>query len=139
VIDAEAGMIVATLPIGARSDGTALDPKRKLIFSSNGDGTLSVIAEKDANSFETVASVTTKQGARTMALDPESRRLYLVAADMTINLSADLFLDPRYSLSFVRLGVAVVLLFRNAVQPLLATASSSSPCRFCATTLRSIV
>jgi DNA-binding beta-propeller fold protein YncE len=87
VIDADAGTIVATLPIGARSDGTAFDPKSKLIFSSNGEGTLSVIAEKDANSFETVASVTTKQGARTMALDPESGRL--VAADMTINTSAD--------------------------------------------------
>jgi hypothetical protein len=39
-----------------------------------------VIPEKDANFFVTVASVATKQGARTMALDPESGRLYLVAA-----------------------------------------------------------
>jgi DNA-binding beta-propeller fold protein YncE len=89
VIDADRGTIVATLPIGARSDAAAFDPKRKLIFSSNSDGTLSVIAEKDANSFVTVASVATKVGARTMALDPESGRLYLVAADMTINASAD--------------------------------------------------
>jgi len=89
VIDADAGTIVATLPIGARSDGAAFDPKRKLIFSSNGDGTLSVIAEKDANSFATVASVATKRGARTMTLDPETGRLYLVAADTTINPSAD--------------------------------------------------
>jgi DNA-binding beta-propeller fold protein YncE len=89
VVDADTGTIVATLPIGAGSDAAAFDPKRKLIFSSNGDGTLSVIAEKDANSFVTVASVITKVGARTMALDPESGRLYLVAADMTINPSAD--------------------------------------------------
>jgi DNA-binding beta-propeller fold protein YncE len=89
VIDADAGTIVATLPIGARSDGAAFDPKRKLIFSSNGDGTLSVIVEKDANSFATVASVATKRGARTMTLDPETGRLYLVAADTTINPSAD--------------------------------------------------
>jgi streptogramin lyase len=89
VIDADAGTIIATLPIGARSDGAAFDPKRKLIFSSNGDGTLSVIAEKDANSFATVASVATKRGARTMTLDPETGRLYLVAADTTINPSAD--------------------------------------------------
>ena len=89
VIDADAGTIVATLPIGARSDGAAFDPKRKLIFSSNGDGTLSVIAEKDANSFASVASVATKRGARTMTLDPETGRIYLVAADTTINPSAD--------------------------------------------------
>jgi DNA-binding beta-propeller fold protein YncE len=89
VVDADTGTIVATLPIGGRSDAAAFDPKRKLIFSSNGDGTLSVIAEKDANSFVTVASVATKVGARTMALDPESGRLYLVAADTTLNASAD--------------------------------------------------
>jgi YVTN family beta-propeller protein len=89
VIDADEGTIVAALPIGARSDGAAFDPKRKLIFSSNGDGTLSVIAEKDADSFATVASVATKRGARTMTLDPETGRIYLVAADTTINPSAD--------------------------------------------------
>ena len=89
VIDADAGTIIAKLPIGARSDGAAFDPKRKLIFSSNGDGTLSVIAEKDANSFASVASVATKRGARTMTLDPETGRIYLVAADTTINPSAD--------------------------------------------------
>jgi streptogramin lyase len=89
VVDTDTGATVATLPIGSRSDAAAFDPKRKLIFSSNGDGTLSVIAEKDVNSFEAVASVTTALGARTMALDPESGRLYLVTADMTINPAAD--------------------------------------------------
>ncbi|MFZ2019113.1 MAG: YncE family protein [Methyloceanibacter sp.] len=89
VVDSDTGATVATLPIGSRSDAAAFDPKRKLIFSSNGDGTLSVIAEKDANSFEAVASVPTALGARTMALDPETGRLYLVTADMTINPAAD--------------------------------------------------
>jgi DNA-binding beta-propeller fold protein YncE len=90
VVDADTGATIATLPIGTRSDAAAFDPKRKLIFSSNGDGTLSVIAERDANTFVTVASVATMQSARTMAVDPVSGRLYLVAADMTINPSADL-------------------------------------------------
>ena len=89
VVDEDTGATVATLPIGTRSDAAAFDPKRKLIFSSNGDGTLSVIGEKDANSFVTVASVATKQGARTMAVDPESGRVFLVAADTTLNPSAD--------------------------------------------------
>ena len=89
VVDTDTGATVATLPIGSRSDAAVFDPKRKLIFSSNGDGTLSVIAEKDANSFESVASVPTELGARTMALDPETGRLYLVTADMTINPAAD--------------------------------------------------
>ena len=89
VVNADTGGTVATLPIGTRSDAAAFDPKRKLIFSSNGDGTLSVIEEKNANTFVTVAGVATMPGARTMAVDPESGRLYLVAADTTINQSAD--------------------------------------------------
>ena len=89
VVDSDTGATVATLPIGSRSDAAAFDHKRKLIFSSNGEGTLSVIAEKDANSFEAVASVPTALGARTMALDPETGRLYLITADMTINPAAD--------------------------------------------------
>ena len=49
VVDADTGAIVATLPIGAGSDAAAFDPKRrKLILSSNGDGTLSVIADNQA-------------------------------------------------------------------------------------------
>ncbi len=89
VVDADTGATVATLPIGARSDTAAFDLKRKLIFSSNGDGSLSVIAEKDANTFVTVASVPTLLSARTMAVDSVSGRLYLVAADTTTDPSAD--------------------------------------------------
>ncbi|MGA7372296.1 MAG: YncE family protein [Methyloceanibacter sp.] len=89
IVDADTGTTIATLPIGARSDAAAFDPKRKLIFSSNGDGSLSVIAEKDANTFVTVASVATLRSARTMAVDPVSGRLYVVAADTTVNPSAD--------------------------------------------------
>jgi DNA-binding beta-propeller fold protein YncE len=89
VADADTGATVATLPIGARPDAVAFDPKRKLLFSSNGDGTLSVTEERDANTFVSIESVATKVGARTMAVDPESGRSYLVAADTTINPSAD--------------------------------------------------
>ena len=89
IVDADTGTTIATLPIGARSDAAAFDPKRKLIFSSNGDGSLSVIAEKDANTFVTVASVATLRSARTMAVDPVSGRHYVVAADTTVNPSAD--------------------------------------------------
>jgi len=89
IVDADTGTTIATLPIGSRSDAAAFDPKRKLVLSSNGDGSLSVIAEKDANTFVTVASVATLRSARTMAVDPVSGRLYVVAADTTVNPSAD--------------------------------------------------
>ena len=58
-MDADSGANIATVPIGGGSDGAAFDPIRKLIFSSNGDGTLSVILEKDAQTFIPAATINT--------------------------------------------------------------------------------
>lgn len=85
VVDSDTGSIVATIPIGSGTDADGFDSKRGLVFSSNREGTLSVIAEKTPNSFEPLAPVTTEFGARTMALDPRSGRIYLVTADFTQN------------------------------------------------------
>ncbi|HEY6451348.1 MAG TPA: YncE family protein [Steroidobacteraceae bacterium] len=83
VVNADSGAIVATLPIGRGTDAAAFDPKRKFVFSSNGqDGTLSIIQEKDAQTFVALGSIKTAPTARTMGLDPETGRIYLVAADI---------------------------------------------------------
>jgi YVTN family beta-propeller protein len=87
-IDADTGKVIASLPIGSRTDGAAFDPVRKRVFSSNGDGTLTVIAEKSPDSFVVLTNVKTMLGARTMTLDPQTGRLYLVAAEMKLNASA---------------------------------------------------
>jgi YVTN family beta-propeller protein len=89
VVNTESGATVATVPIGAGTDAAAFDPKRKLVFSSNGrDGTLSVIREQDPNTFLPLAEVKTAITARTMAIDPDSGRIYLVAADIDANAAA---------------------------------------------------
>ncbi len=89
VVNTDSGATVASLPIGAGTDAAAFDPKRKLVFSSNGrDGTLSVIREQDPNTFVPLGEVKTAISARTMALDPESGRIYLVAADIDANAAA---------------------------------------------------
>jgi DNA-binding beta-propeller fold protein YncE len=82
VVDADSGANVATLPIGSSTDGAAFDPIRKLAFSSNGDGTLSVVHEKDAQTFEPLGSIKTAPGARTMSIDQETGRIFLVTADI---------------------------------------------------------
>jgi YVTN family beta-propeller protein len=82
VVDAETGKNVATLPIGMGSDGAAFDPKRKLALSSNGDGTLTVVKEDDADHFTVAANVTTARSARTIALDTATGRVFLPAADI---------------------------------------------------------
>jgi len=81
VVDADNGRIVRTLPIGKNVDAVAFDSKRQLIFSSNGDGTLTVIQEKDPNHYKVVQTVPTQPGARTVALDEASGRLFLPAAE----------------------------------------------------------
>lgn len=83
VIDAERGTVVAVLPIGQGSDAVAFDPKRRMVFSSNGrSGDISVIKEVNANTFVSVGSIPTKVTARTMSIDPASGRLYVVAGDI---------------------------------------------------------
>jgi len=86
VVDTDNGAVVATVPIGRGTDAAAFDPKRKLVFSSNGiDGTLSVIAEKDANTFVPVATIKTAITGRTMSIDPETGRIYIAAGDIDPN------------------------------------------------------
>jgi len=81
VIDASNGKIVDQLPIGAGCDGVAFDPSLKNIYTSNGEGTLTVIHEENAHKFRVVETVTTKRGARTLILDQETHLLYLPTAD----------------------------------------------------------
>jgi len=81
VVNSDSGAVVAQLPIGSGTDGAAFDPKRKLVFSSNGkDGTLSIIQERDPQSFVPVGTIKTTVSARTMGIDPQTGRLYIAAA-----------------------------------------------------------
>jgi len=81
VLNADDGKVVATLPIGRGTDAAAFDPGTGLAFSSNGEGTLTVVEEKDGQ-YRVVESVKTQPSARTMALDPKTHRIYLAAATM---------------------------------------------------------
>ncbi len=83
IVDTVSGKEVAAVPIGRGTDAAARDPNRKLFFSSNGlSGTLSVIAEKGANQFQSLGDVGTVLTARTMAILPETGRIFLAAADL---------------------------------------------------------
>lgn len=81
ISDPDTARVVASVPIGAGVDGCAFDPGPGLAFSSNGaDGTITVVREKSPSSFEVVADVPTARGARTIALDERTHRLYLSTA-----------------------------------------------------------
>ena len=79
ITDAGDGHHVATLPIGDHPDAAGFDPSTQMIFSSNGDGTLTVVHQDDADHYTVVASVATAKGARTMAIDESTHRIFLAA------------------------------------------------------------
>ncbi|MGC9971987.1 MAG: YncE family protein [Bryobacteraceae bacterium] len=81
VLDAEAGKVIATVPIGGGTDGAGFDAGTGLAFSSNGEGTLTVVRESSPGKFEVAETVTTQRGARTMALDPKTHNIYLPTAE----------------------------------------------------------
>lgn len=81
VLNSDDGKIVTTLPIGSGVDAAAFDPSDNLVFSSNGEGNMTVIKEDSPEKFSVVESVTTQRGARTMTMDPKTHKLYLVTAE----------------------------------------------------------
>jgi len=80
VVNADTGKMVQSLPIGKGVDATVFDPATLNIFDSNGDGTLTVIHEDSPNNYHVVETIATQQGARTMAYDPTTQRIFLTTA-----------------------------------------------------------
>ena len=81
VTDADSGKIVATIAIGDGVDATAFDPGTQLAFSSNGEGTLTVVHEDSPDKYTVLENVPTKKSARTMGLDLKTHNVFLPAAD----------------------------------------------------------
>src|SRR5579863_902181 len=81
VVDADTGKVITTLPIGDHVDATAFDPETRLIFNSNGEGTISVIHQDSPDKYSPVETVKTLPRAKTMALDVKTHRLFLSTAE----------------------------------------------------------
>jgi YVTN family beta-propeller protein len=83
VIDANSGSVVQELPIGAGVDGAAFDAGLNLAFSSNGEGTLTIVKSDESGRFAVADTVETQKSARTITLDSTTHRIYLPAASFT--------------------------------------------------------
>jgi len=81
VMNADTGQVITTLPIGDHVDATAFDEATKLIFNSNGEGTITVIHQDGPDKYSIVETVKTLPRAKTMALDPKTHRLFLSKAE----------------------------------------------------------
>lgn len=81
VVDTKTGNIVATLDTGTGTDGAAFDPGLGFAFASNGgDGTLTVVKAAGNGHYQVAAQIQTQRGARTVAVDPVSHRVFLPTA-----------------------------------------------------------
>ena len=81
VVNADTGKVVATPAIGDGVDANAFDPETNFVFSSNGEGTLTVIHEDSPDKYTVAENVPTKKSARTMGLDLKTHNIFLPAAD----------------------------------------------------------
>jgi DNA-binding beta-propeller fold protein YncE len=81
VVDAQSGKVVASLPIGERVDGAGFDPVNKRAYSSNGDGTLTVVQDEGKDKYTVLENVVTQKGARTMVVDARTHHVFLPTAE----------------------------------------------------------
>jgi DNA-binding beta-propeller fold protein YncE len=106
VMDASNGKVIGNFPIGTGVDYAAFDPQAKLVFFSCADGTLSIYHEKSADEYEDAGAVKTQQGARTMAFDPKTKKIYLPTAEFNEAPPAEPGQRPRRT---IKPGTFVVL------------------------------
>ncbi len=80
ILDSDNGKVVSQMPIGKRVDGVVFDPSSKRAFSSNGEGSVTVVEEISPNEFMVIETVPTELGARTIALDPKTHHVFVSTA-----------------------------------------------------------
>jgi YVTN family beta-propeller protein len=80
MLDTETGKVIANVPIGAGTDGCAFDDATQLVFASCGEGLVTIAHEDSPDKLSILQTLKTERGARTMALDPKTHRIYLPTA-----------------------------------------------------------
>jgi DNA-binding beta-propeller fold protein YncE len=81
VLSAKDGKILSTLPLAGGSDGAAFNPSTKEAFSTHGNGTLTVVKEKSATKFDVEQNLQTMNGARTIAFDSKTGRIFTMSQE----------------------------------------------------------
>jgi Uncharacterized conserved protein len=103
VLDSDSGKVITTMEIGRGNDGVIYDPATHKIYTSNGvDANLVIYDQVSPDTYKLAEATTTRPYARTMALDPKTKKIYLVTAEGTadpakkINKAVAPFYPNRY-------------------------------------------
>ncbi|HVN06744.1 MAG TPA: hypothetical protein VMT86_20135 [Bryobacteraceae bacterium] len=83
ILNADDGKIITTLPIGKGVDGAGFNPHTMEAFSTQGDGTLTVIKENSPSSFVVEQTLATQRGARTMTIDSKTDHIFTITGEFT--------------------------------------------------------
>jgi DNA-binding beta-propeller fold protein YncE len=81
ILNAKDGKILDALPTGKGSDGAFFSPATMEVFSSQGDGTLTIVKENSPTSFVVEQTLTTAPRAKTLTLDSKTGKIFLIAAE----------------------------------------------------------
>jgi hypothetical protein len=77
VLDLADGRVVTTIPIGANPDQADYDPDAGLVFSANGEGSITVIKQESSDKYRVLETVATEPGAARLAVDPKTHKLFV--------------------------------------------------------------
>ncbi len=81
MLNADDGKVITTLPLAGSSDGAVFNPATMEAFSSQGNGTLTIVKENSPTSFEVVQNLQTLVGAKTLTLDPKTNHILTMTAE----------------------------------------------------------
>jgi DNA-binding beta-propeller fold protein YncE len=81
ILDSNNGTLISSVPIGQGPDDSAYDPETGLVYISNGDGTVSIIRQESPDHYNVLETVKTAPGARNMALDLKTKKIFLPLSD----------------------------------------------------------
>jgi DNA-binding beta-propeller fold protein YncE len=81
ILDALSGKVITSLPIGSGTDGAAFDPILKRAYSSNGEGTMTVVQEINPDEFKVIENFPTLPGAKTITLDRKTHHIFMSTAE----------------------------------------------------------
>ena len=88
VLDSASGKVITTAEIGRGNDGVIYDPTTRKVYTSNGvDANLVIYNQVSPDTYKLAEATTTRPYARTMAMDPKTRKIYLVTAEGTTDPS----------------------------------------------------
>ena len=96
MLNTKTGKVIATVPIGDGVDANVFDPETKLAFASCGDGTVTIAKEDGDKLTDHTQILKTERGARTMALDPTTHKIYLATAEFETPANPETPLRPAH-------------------------------------------